>query len=295
MTLGAGLVMIIGAGIFLYPHVASWFSQLAQSKVIDSELVIFHENTDQEEAIREELAAAHEYNEALSSGAIYEANANIALGSGSLAPGAMGYNELLNETGSGFMGRLLYEDLGIDLPIYHGTSDDILLTGVGHLEGTSLPVGRKGTRSVLTAHRGLPESTLFNNLDKAEVGDIFSVTVLDEVYAYQVFEIKVINPEDTQQILPDPDRDLMTLVTCTPLGINTHRILVTAERIYPTPEATEAAALATPQLPHFPWWTVIIAVIVIGIGVYVWRDGYRLARIAQVESSDDTGESTGSE
>lgn len=270
--------MLAGVCIFMYPHVASWFSQLAQSRVIDSELVSVEENANIETKISADLAAAREYNEALSSGAIYEANKNIASGRGTLEPGAMNYNSLLNETGSGFMGRFLYEDLSIDLPIYHGTSDSVLESGIGHLEGTSLPVGGKGTRSVLTAHRGLPEATLFNDLDKAEIGDTFSVTILGEVYAYQVIETKVINPEDTQQIIAEPDKDLVTLVTCTPLGINTHRILVTAERIYPTPEGAETAGLALSKLPAFPWWAVVLSVAVIGICAYIWRDGYRLAR-----------------
>lgn len=147
-----------------------------------------------------------------------------------------------------------------------------------------MPVGGKGTRAVLTAHRGLPEATLFNELDKAKVGDTFSVTTFNEVYAYQVIETKVINPDDTQQILPEPERDLMTLVTCTPLGINTHRILVTAERVKPTPEGVETLALGPSQLPSFPWWALVIAGTIIAVAVYVWRDGYRIARLDQARA-----------
>lgn len=222
----------------------------------------------------ERLARAHAYNDALASGAIFRANENVATGDGTSSDDTLIYDEILNVTDTGFMGRLRYDALTIDLPIYHGTSDETLTRGVGHLEGTSLPVGGIGSRSVLTAHRGLPTATLFNDLNRAAVGDTFTVSVLDEVLTYRVFETKVIDPGDTEAILADPDRDLVTLVTCTPLGINSHRILVTAERITPTPLKEIAAAMAVPELPGFPWWAVAFGGVFVGLGVYVWRSGY---------------------
>ena len=151
---------------------------------------------------------------------------------------------------------------------------ETLERGIGHLEGTSLPVGGVGTRAVLTAHRGLPTATLFNELDRAAIGDTFTIAVLDQVLTYQVVESKVIQPDETEAILADPDRDLVTLVTCTPLGINSHRILVTAERITPTPAKEIAAAAAKPELPGFPWWVVILGGVVLLLGTYVWSAGY---------------------
>src|SRR5690606_22488915 len=120
------------------------------------------------------------------------------------------YEDLLSLGGTGLMARLHYEALNIDLPVYHGTSDQVLAQGVGHLEGTSLPVGGVDTRSVLTAHRGLPESTLFNELDRAAVGDRFTITVFGEVLTYQVTDTQVIEPDQTEAILPEPGRDVIT-------------------------------------------------------------------------------------
>ncbi|SNU00467.1 sortase A [Ruaniaceae bacterium KH17] len=271
----ACLVILAGTLVFLYPHVASWFSQKEQSRVtaLAQETMELPPN-DNEIYRSEQIELAREYNNALASGAVYEANANIATGDGSSSDETLVYSELLNINDAGFMGRLRYDALDIDLPIYHGTSDEVLNKGVGHLEGTSLPVGGVGSRSVLTAHRGLPRATLFNELDKAAIGDTFTLSVMGEVLTYQVVESQVIEPSETHAILADPDRDLVTLVTCTPLGINTHRILVTAERITPTPIADIEAAQAVPTLPGFPWWAVVLAAVVIGIGLYIWRSGY---------------------
>ena len=243
LQIGAGLVILAGLAVFLYPHAAAWFSQKEQSRVTTLAQTTMKEPPyDEAEFRADQFARAHHYNEALDSGAVFQANENTATGDGTSSDDSLVYTEILRVNNSGFMGRLNYEALGIDLPIFHGTSDETLERGVGHLEGTSLPVGGVGTRSVLTAHRGLPTATLFNKLDQAAVGDTFTVAVLDEVLTYQVVEAQVIEPHETTEILPDPGRDLITLVTCTPLGINSHRILVTAERITPTPLKDIAAA-----------------------------------------------------
>ncbi|WP_344680349.1 class C sortase, partial [Leucobacter komagatae] len=123
----------------------------------------------------------------------------------------------------------------IDLPVYHGTSDATLLKGVGHLQGTSLSMGGDGTRAVLTGHRGLANATMFTHLDQVKVGDTFSVDALGEVFTYRVFDYEVVNAHDTEEIRAVPGKDLMTLITCTPLGVHMHRIIVTGERVTPTP------------------------------------------------------------
>ena len=271
----ACLVILAGTCVFLYPQTASWFSQKEQSRVTEmaQENLKLPPNDDQK--LRDErIARAHEYNAALASGALLKANANVAVGDGSSANESLVYEELLAMTGSGFMGRLRYESLTIDLPIYHGTSDATLEKGLGHLEGTSLPVGGIGTRSVLTAHRGLPSATLFNNLDKAALGDTFTVSVLDQVLTYRVIDIQVIQPDQTKAILADPDRDLVTLIACTPLGINSHRILVTGERVTPTPIEDVVKAADPPEIPGFPWWAVILGSVISALTIYVWRAGY---------------------
>ncbi len=274
LQLVACLVILAGVCVFLYPHAASWFAQKEQSRVTELAKTQLDSPPNNDEAYRQQqLEMAHEYNGALSSGALYEANANVAVGAGESSDNSFDYEALLRTTDTGVMGRLQYEALQIDLPIYHGTSDETLLKGVGHLEGTSLPVGGVDTRSVLTAHRGLPQATLFNDLDKAKNGDTFTISVLGQVLTYRVVETKVIDPGDTEAILTDRERDLVTLVTCTPLGINTHRILVTGERITPTPKHDLLAAQAEPELPGFPWWVVGLGATVVVLAGYIWVAG----------------------
>ncbi len=271
----AGIVILLGACVFLYPHAASWFSQREQSRVTElAQQALNAPPNDDARHRAEQLERAHAYNAALASGAILQANAHVAVGDGRLTDPTLSYDELLDVADSGFMGRLRYDALQIDLPIYHGTSDATLERGVGHLEGTSLPVGGVGTRSVLTAHRGLPSATLFNDLDKAAVGDTFTIAVFDQVLTYRVVESVVIEPNETTAVLADPHRDLVTLVTCTPLGINSHRILVTGERVTPTPPEEIVAATATPELPGFPWWIVVLSGVATAVGLYIWRAGY---------------------
>lgn len=266
----AGLLIVAGMAIFLYPQTASWFNQREQSKVTASVMSQLQQPPNNDAAFRaRQFELVHQYNEALASGAVLNAGANIAVGDGVSSNDQLVYNELLSVGDNGFMGRMKYDSLGIDLPIYHGTSEETLRHGIGHLEGTSLPVGGEGTRSVLTAHRGLPEATLFNELDRAEVGDRFTVSVLDQVLTYEVTETQVISPDDTQAIMAEPGQDLITLITCTPLGINSHRILVTAERVTPTPEADIVAAAVMPDIPGFPWWAVIFGATVLVAGTYI--------------------------
>ena len=140
---------------------------------------------------------------------------------------ASGYWEMLNTNPDGIMARLSVPSIDVDLPIYHGTSDAVLEHGVGHLQGTSLPVGGVDTHSVLTAHTGLAKATLFSNLKDVEIGDTFTISVFGEVLTYEVVETQTILPAETGSLIIQGDRDIVTLVTCTPLGINTHRYLVT--------------------------------------------------------------------
>ncbi|MCH3975582.1 MAG: class C sortase [Bifidobacterium tibiigranuli] len=268
------LLVLAGLGVLMYPTAADWFSQYDQSRLID-------DSTQQiksgklEPSIVQQLKDAHEYNDALSSGAVLEANHRIPTGSGtSQDPNeSLDYNNIL-VTPSGVMARLRVPSIDVDLPIYHGTSDATLLKGVGHLEGTSLPVGGEGTHAVLTGHRGLATATMFTNLNKVKKGDTFTIEVLDQVLSYKVFDIRVVDPSDTAALKADPKKDLVTLVTCTPLGINSQRILVTGERIYPTPKADIAAARKPSTLPRFPWWIVVLAGGFIGATAFVWRSGY---------------------
>ncbi len=142
-----------------------------------------------------------------------------------------GYNEILNVTGNGIMGYLSIQKLGVELPVYHGISPEVLNIACGHLEGTSLPVGGESTHCVLSAHRGLPHAKLFTDLDKMELGDTFILTVLDRTLTYQVDQIKVVRPDEIEDVQIVEGKDYCTLLTCTPYGINSHRLLVRGTRI----------------------------------------------------------------
>ncbi|WP_254908800.1 class C sortase [Leucobacter sp. 7(1)] len=266
------VVLVLGGlGLVEYPTVASWVTQYNQSRVLE----------DQTRATTEQAAAelarsfneAVAYNAALQSGALVEAGVNVASGTGA-GDTKLDYWGLLVADPSRIMARLRIPAIDLDLPTYHGTADDTLLKGLGHLEGTSLPVGGKGTRSVITGHRGLADATMFTNLDRVKDGDVFSVEVLGQVLSYRVSDIQVVDPEDTERIRAVPGKDLMTLITCTPLGINTQRILITGERITPTPQGEIDAMGDAPDVPGFPWWAPISGAILLGVGTWYWRAGY---------------------
>lgn len=274
------LLGLVGIFLILYPSAAGWVSQYNQSKVVsnyDSQVVVAHPSAN------EQWLQAHRYNQQLTSGALLESNENKPTGDGTadtVGSASLNYDDLLKVDDSGLMGRVKIPSISVDLPIYHGTSDETLQTGIGHLEGTSLPVGGKGTRSVLTGHRGLATSKLFTDLNKVDTSDTFTLEILDQVLTYKVREVKVVEPDQTQELRAQPDQDLVTLVTCTPLGINSQRILVTGERITPTPIADIKSAGTQSELPGFPWWLVIsLAAIAVAV-IWVWRSG-KLVRHTQ--------------
>lgn len=247
------LLMVVGASTMLYPATSGWFAELTQSQLVGGYSTAVDDAG--RSAQRAALADARAYNGTLSGGAIVDPQLERASdGSG---PIAERYRGQLALDEHGVMARVRVPAIGVDLPIYHGTSDDVLRRGVGHLFGTALPVGGAGTHAVLTSHRGLPESTLFTDLDAVGVGDLVQVDVAGEVLTYRVATTRVVEPTDTHSLFPESGRDLLTLITCTPLGINSHRILVTAERVA-TPAADDPA-LVMPPIPGPPWWAVGIA------------------------------------
>lgn len=174
-----------------------------------------------EKEIEEKWRQANEYNEMLfqAKGGIVEETEEKK------------YEELLNIHGTDIMGSLEIPKIQVELPIYHGTADEVLSNGIGHLEGTSLPIGGENTHSVLTGHRGLPSSKLLVRLDEMKIGDLFFIHTYKEVMAYKVEEIMVVKPEDTAWMEIKGEKDLVSLVTCTPFGINSHRLIVTGYRV----------------------------------------------------------------
>ena len=277
-ALVTSIMAVVGMGLLTYPTAASWVAQYNQSKVTaDYSAQVDSARPD----AKTQIAQAHAYNEALSAGAVLEANNHVPTGAGSSKDSSLNYSSILKANNEGLMARLKIPSISLDLPVYHGTAEDTLLRGLGHLEGTSLPVGGKGTRSVITGHRGLAEATMFTHLDKVKNGDSLIVEVFGEVLTYRVTSTKVVEPEETEALRVEEGKDLLTLVTCTPLGINTHRILLTGERIYPTPAQDVAAAGKRPDIPHFPWWAVALVAGLVVVGLYLWRSGYVAARATE--------------
>lgn len=237
----------------IYPITSQWLNSYNQSQIIDDYTTHISEL---DPSAEEQLALARKYNDALSAGVVVSANSNVAQGDGHLTAEVSDYWQLLDGNEAGLMGRIRVPSINVDLPIYHGTSENTLLQGAGHLEGSHLPIGGDSTHSVITAHRGLATSRMFTDLDRVEVGDTFTIETLGLVLSYEVTSTKVVAPEDTDTIRPVIGKDQVTLVTCTPLGINTHRILVTGERITPTPVKDLTSAGESPDVPGFPWWIV---------------------------------------
>lgn len=225
------LLFLGGLGVLLYPTVSNMINERNQSKVITR----YEESIDlmAEEERAAALQAAHDYNANLHSLVAQQ-------DSESIEASAL-YNETLNIGGSGVMGSLSIDKIRVNLPIYHGTSEEVLQVAVGHLPATSLPVGGESTHAVLSAHTGLPSAKLFTDLDQLEEGDVFTITVLNEMLVYEVDQILVVEPEDTAELRAVEGEDYVTLVTCTPYGINSHRLLVRGTRIFLTEE--EAADL----------------------------------------------------
>jgi sortase A len=247
------VIAAIGLGLVLYPQAADWFSSISHR----SQLSGYAQEVEQLEpsARTKVLDRAREYNSRIPGGQLrdpYSAQAPMPALEGQLRD----YQSQLNVANDDVIGRFRYPSLNIDLPIFHGTSDDVLAKGVGHLYGSSLPVGGPGTHSVLTSHSGIPNAELFNPLHGAKTGDIFSTDVMDHTFLYKVNRIEVVKPDDISSLKITAGEDSITLVTCTPIGVNSHRLLVHASRIADIPkDAPEQKTLAGRQADiGFPYW-----------------------------------------
>ena len=215
--------MLLALGVTLYPLISNVIGEKYRS-MVESKYDKAVEKLNTMELISEKEKAVN-YNKTLLGG-----TAN-AFSREALAQAEESYGKLLNVRGDGIMGYVEIPAIGVNLPIYHGTAEETLDKGVGHLMGSSLPVGGIGTHSVLTGHSGLAGTRMFSDLDQLKKGDIFYVRVLDETHAYMILDINTVLPEDTSKLEIDPQRESVTLVTCTPFGVNTHRLLVRGERI----------------------------------------------------------------
>lgn len=219
-------VFLIGLSLLLYPSLSNYWNSFHASRAIAT----YAEQTAnlEEDTCSELLAAAKSYNDALPS---RENTFSLSDAENET------YQSLLNIGGTGIMGYIEIDSLDVSLPIYHGTDEAVLQIAVGHLDWSSLPVGGESTHCVLSGHRGLPSAKLFTNLDKLTEGDTFVLRVLDEVLTYEVDQTLIVEPHEIDALRIVPGEDLCTLVTCTPYGVNTHRLLVRGHRVENNPEA----------------------------------------------------------
>lgn len=214
------LVFLAGLSLLLYPTVSDWWNSMHQSRAVAS----YNEQISKiDPAIYDQIReSAQEYNRNIPRDAtrfkMSDEQREL-------------YNQELNLGGNGIMGIIDIPELGVEMPIYHGTSEGVLQVAIGHIEGTSLPVGGLGTHAALSGHRGLPSARLFTDLDKMELGDTFMLEILDEVLTYQVDQILIVKPHELDDLAIEEGQDFCTLVTCTPYGINSHRMLVRGRRV----------------------------------------------------------------
>ena len=213
------LVFFVGLSVMLYPTISDYVNQLHQTRAVANYAADVDKLSDADYTAYFEAADAFNAQIAADPDALY------------FPDRFPSYESTLDVTGTGIMGYITIEKIGVELPIYHGTSDAVLQVAAGHLEGTSLPVGGASTHAVISAHRGLPSAKLFTHLDQLEVGDTFTITVLDRVLTYEVDNISIILPTETDSLKVSEGKDYVTLMTCTPYGINTHRLLVRGRRV----------------------------------------------------------------
>lgn len=239
-TLLLALVFLAGLSLLLYPTVSDYWNSFHASRAVA--------------AYAQEVADLNgeEYDRLLAAARDY--NARVAQRSNTFAlteEEAAEYQSLLNMDGTGIMGYIEIPNIKLSLPIYHGTEESVLQIAVGHLDWSALPVGGEGTHCVLSGHRGLPSAKIFTNLDQLREGDTFTLRALDEVLCYEVDQIRVVEPQDTDALLPEPGQDLCTLVTCTPYGVNTHRLLVRGHRIE-NPDSADAIRVTSDAMQIEP-------------------------------------------
>ena len=217
----ATIILIAAVGIFLYPTVSQWINEmLSESAIMQYNDTVDTLSVEDKAAL---LAEAEEYNRGLNE-VVSDSFSSEAF------EGDERYKNILNITENGQIGTINIPSIDCRLPIYHGSSEDMLSKGAVHLAGTAFPIGGSSTRSVISAHTAFPGKIFFDRLSEVEIGNEFSVTVLGDTLYYRVIDVNVVLPDETEYLVPEKDKDLITLVTCTPYSVNSHRLLVTGER-----------------------------------------------------------------
>ena len=261
------LILLTGVSLLLYPTVSDYWNSFHQSQAIASyvEAVAEIDNTDYEKMWQEAVA----YNEKLKDN------------SGRWTPTdeeLEEYERLLNVSDTGIMGYIEIPKIKVSLPIYHGTDEAILQIAIGHIPGSSLPVGGKGAHCVVSGHRGLPSAKLFTDLDQLEEGDLFMMRILDETLTYEVDQVRIVEPEELSDLEIDEDKDLCTLVTCTPYGINSHRLLVRGHRVENLKEDTIRVTADAQQIDPVMVAPAVAVPLILLLGIGAWIGGRRRRR-----------------
>lgn len=256
------MIFLAGLSLLLYPFVANEWNNYRQSRLISSyDDAIAVMEAENEIDYGTEWKGAYAYNEALRP---YILPDSFAVAEASEENEA--YMSALNLTGDGMMGYVQIPKINVRLPIFHTTSEEVLQTAAGHLEGSSLPVGGEGTHAVISAHRGLPSAALFTDLDRLSEGDYFLLKILDDTLCYEVDQIHVIEPNDTSALAAVEGEDLVTLLTCTPYGVNSHRLLVRGHRI-PYEEVADEPVAASLLLGGTSFHTSYLLWVLVGLMV----------------------------
>lgn len=249
------LVFLVGLSLLLYPTVSNYWNALHQSQAI---VEYSQEVEKMDRELYEKLwSEAIQYNKTLT---------NHPNRFEMTEEEKQKYDKLLNVSGNGIMGYIEIPAIDCFLPIYHGTNEAVLQTSIGHLEGSSLPTGGAGTHCVVSGHRGLPSARLFTDLDKLKEGDRFVLKVLDRTLTYEVDQILTVDPYDLEALAIDPQQDYCTLVTCTPYGINTHRLLVRGRRVEDIAQTQETQAVREKE----PVKPAVLISLAAGLAVIIW-------------------------
>ncbi len=237
------VIMLAGVAVFSYPSISDWWNSLHATQAIAGYVEAVESMSKEEK--EEIFTKAREYNESLPNGVHFQLSDEE----------KARYESILDVTGTGIMGYVQIKSIGVNLPVYHGVEEGTLQIAVGHIPGSSFPIGGERTHSVMSGHRGLPSAKLFSDLDKLGEGDTFTVTVLDETITYMVDQIRIVLPEETDELAIVDGEDYCTLTTCTPYGVNSHRILMRGHRI-----ANLDSAATPSEAVRIPTYIVIPAV-----------------------------------
>lgn len=282
-----------GLSLLLYPFVANQWNNYRQSQLLTSyeEAVSEMEESGRVD-YEEEWLKARNYNDELLPYILPDSFSTAEVPQ----EGDAAYLSCLNLTEDGMMGYVQVPKINVKIPIYHTTNEDVLQKAAGHLPGSSLPIGGEGTHTVISAHRGLPSAALFTDLDKLKEGDVFLLSVLDETLAYQVDRISVVEPTDTQALSAEDGEDLATLLTCTPYGVNSHRLLVRGHRIPYEEAADEGTPLAAisglvgPSLHTSYLLWVLVGLAVTGLFIFLlYLYDRKLKRTGAVQEDVSSG------